>query len=149
VKGRTILLGLASAMLSAPAFADDLSGVWSFTTEPTQFNCVISGEMTIKMVSTRRFSCTFTAVQACTERLPHAIHTEQSCSAVQVGRQVSITSRVEKITGVDPVSMTDEVGYAPDDFTLTLNADGAEMTGKYSSNRSSPARFWRKRQLLS
>jgi hypothetical protein len=146
---RAALLALASAMLPAPAFADDLTGVWSFTTEPTTFNCVISGEMTIKLVSGRRFSCTFTAVQACTERLPRAIHTEQSCSAVQVGRQVSITSKLEKITGVDPASMTEDVGYAPDDFTLTLGADGNEMAGKYSSNRSAPAKFWRKRQLVS
>jgi hypothetical protein len=147
---RCAFFALAAVLFAMPASADDdLAGVWSFTTEPTAFNCVISGEVTIKPVSSRQYSCTFTAVQACTERLPNAIHTEQSCSAVKIGRQVSITSKVERITGVDPASMRDLVGYAPDDFRLTLNANGDEMRGRYSSNRSSPARFWRKRELIS
>lgn len=138
------------ALTAAPAaFADDLSGVWSFTTEPTAYNCTISGEMTIKPSNNLKHDCTFTAVQACTERLPSEMHTEQSCVAIQVGKLVTIKSKLEKLTSVVPASMFDGAEYAADDFTLTLNASGDEMLGKYSSHRTSPAKFWRKRQLIS
>ena len=145
---RPVFLLLTLAATPA-AFADDLSGVWRFTTEPTAFNCTISGEMTIKPSNSLKHDCTFTAVQTCTERPPAEMHTEQSCVAIQIGKLVSIKSKLEKLTSVVPATMFDSVGYAPDDFSLTLNASGNEMLGRYSSHRTSPAKFWRKRELVS
>lgn len=145
---RAALLALGLAIAPA-ASADDLPGAWMFTTEPTAFGCTISGEMTIKQLKDGKYACTFTGVQTCTERLPKEMRTIQSCTAIRTGKQVEIKSRLDRLTSVDPPSMLEGAEYAPDDFSLLLSASGDEMTGKYSSHRTSPAKFWRKRELIS
>ena len=142
-------LALFALALGPRASADDLAGVWRFTTAPTAYNCTISGEMTILPSNSLKHDCTFTAVQTCTERLPSEMHTQQSCVAVQVGKLVSIKSKLDQLTSVAPLSMSAGAEYAPDDFSLKLSGSGDEMLGNYSSHRTSPAKFWRKRQLVS
>ena len=148
---RSLLIAGVLIGLDPIASAQSPAGVWGFMTDELSDSCTISGEMTIKQASDKRFSCTFKAVQSCRLRLPKTIHTDQSCAAVQVGKQVSITSRVDKIVSVDPsvmrVGMEDR--YAPDNFIVTLNEGGDEMDGLFESLGTAPVKFRRRQELTS
>lgn len=147
----SLVCGLAlTAEAQAPA-ARSPAGVWGFMTDELSDTCTISGEMTIKQSSGKRFSCTFKAVQTCRLRLPKAIHTDQSCAAVQIGQQVSITSQVDRIVSVDPLVMRKgmEDRYAPDNFVVTLDQGGDEMDGLFESLGTAPVKFRRKQELTS
>jgi hypothetical protein len=133
------------------AAAQSPAGVWGFMTDELSDSCTISGEMAISQSSGKRFSCTFKAVQTCRLRLPKTIHTDQSCAAVQVGKQVSITSKVDRIASVDPLALRPgmEERYAPDNFIVTLNQGGDEMDGIFESLGTAPVKFRRKQELTS
>jgi hypothetical protein len=148
---RLLLFAAAVCGLAPIASAQSPVGVWGFMTDELSDSCTISGEMTIKQASGKRFSCTFKAVQTCRLRLPKTIHTDQSCAAVQVGKQVSITSKVDKIVSVDPFVMRQgmEDRYAPDNFVVTLNKGGDEMDGLFESLGTAPVKFRRKQELTS
>jgi hypothetical protein len=139
-----------TAAAQSPA-AQSPAGVWGFMTDELSDSCTISGEMTIKQASGKRFSCTFKAVQTCRLRLPKTIHTDQSCAAVQVGRQVSITSKVDRIVSVDPSALREgmEDRYAPDNFIVTINKAGDEMEGLFESLGTAPVKFLRRQELTS
>jgi hypothetical protein len=133
------------------AVAQTPAGVWSFMTDELYDSCTISGEMAIQQSSGKRFSCTFKAVQTCRLRLPKTIRTDQSCAAVQVGKQVSITSKVDRIVSVDPAIMRPgmEERYEPDNFIVTINPGGDEMNGMFESLGTAPVKFRRKQELTS
>jgi len=79
------------------------------------------------------------------------VKTEQSCIATQAGDELVITSRMEKVSGVDPVTLTDFMveRYAPDNFSVTINSRGDAMEGTFKSYRTAPVKFRRRQELLS
>jgi hypothetical protein len=154
VTWRPITLALLALAFAAPAQAQtSLSpvGLWTFTTAATDKGCALSGEMVVMAGKDKRFACTFKVVETCTERLPRAIHTEQSCTIIQTDANVAVNSKVEKVVSVDPITMMEEevAGYLPDNFKLTITAHGDTMTGAYSSHRTAVAVFRRKQELVS
>ena len=152
--GLTAVLALA---VTAHSFADDAkpkaapspAGSWSFQTKPMDYGCVLSGDMTITQTSSKSFKCQFKAVWSCKTRAPKAVNTDQSCIATQTGENIIITSRLEKITKVDPPEMLElsKSNYAADHFNITINTHGDEMDGLFKSYGQSPVKF-RKRQDL-
>jgi hypothetical protein len=151
IRVRALIVASVFFSLAPVAAAQSPVGVWGFMTDELYDSCTISGEMTIKQSSGKRFSCTFKAVQTCRLRLPKTIHTDQSCAAVQVGKQVSITSKVDRIVSVDPSVMRPgmEERYEPDNFIVTLNHGGDEMDGMFESLGTAPVKFRRKQELTS
>jgi hypothetical protein len=91
------------------------------------------------------YSCKFVAVQSCSGSTPLEFRVQQSCVATQTGKQVTITSKVDKILSVKPEAMLPTVksGYAADNFEVTLNAAGSEMRGMFHSLSNATVRFWR------
>jgi hypothetical protein len=142
--------GLTSAAL-AQAAAPSPVGTWGFITTELSDTCTISGEMTITQTKPKMFSCTFKAVQSCRARLPRTINTDQTCVATQSGAEVSITSKVDKIVSVDPSSMMKGMDrrYAPDNFVVTINRRGDQMSGQFESMGTAPVKFRRHQDLTS
>ncbi len=127
------------------------AGDWSFQTGELRGSCDISGDMTITKTSARTFACTFKAVQTCKGRLPHTIHTEQSCVATQAGAEVTITSKVDRIVSVDPKALMQGMDerYAPDNFIVRINTRGDEMDGRFESIGTALVKFRRRQDLVS
>ena len=149
-----ITLVLLALVFAAPAVAQTSRspvGSWTFTTAATDKGCALSGDMVVMTGKDKRFPCTFKVVETCSERLPRAIHTEQSCTIIQTDAKVAVTSKVEKVVSVDPLTMMEEEvsGYLPDNFKLTINPHGDMMTGAYSSHRTAVAVFRRRQELVS
>jgi len=154
-------LGFAAVlacMTATHGFADDTkpksapspAGSWSFKTQPMAYGCVLSGDMTITKTSSKSFKCRFKAVWSCKTRAPKAVNTDQSCIATQTGDNLIITSRIEKITKVDPPEMLEvsKSNYAADHFNVTINAHGDEMDGLFKSYGQSPVKFRRQQDLV-
>ena len=121
-------------------------GRWKFETGMINANCKLSGEMDVaKADKTGLFSCRFVAVQSCTGNPPLEFQVKQSCIATQTGKQVTITSKIDKIISVKPAAMWPTVtsGYAADNFEVTLNALGSDMRGMFHSLNQATVRFWR------
>jgi len=145
------------AALALPASAQSppsATGVWNFATAELNDSCTISGEMTLKSApakTAKAFSCSFKAVQSCKGGVIRTIHTQQSCIATQTGAQVVITSKLEKVESVDPPALMAGMDkrYAPDNFDVTINTAGDEMTGKFESMGRAPVKFQRKQELVS
>lgn len=152
---RLILPLVLMTLVSPPALAQSapsLAGKWSFETAELYDNCTISGEMTITQIAkSKRFTCTFKALQRCTRQPPIEIHTTQSCAATQAGSQVSIISRLEKVDKVNLPGLLQGMGqrYAPDNFNVTLNKSGDEMIGRFESLGEAPVKFRRREDLVS
>ncbi|MDP3494297.1 MAG: hypothetical protein Q8R82_14385 [Hyphomonadaceae bacterium] len=125
-------------------------GSWGFETEPMGFGCTLSGDMTITQTGDKSYKCAFEAVWACKLRMPKAVHTEQSCIATQSGQQVIITSRIDKISRVDPAMMmeTMKANYAADHFNVTINWRGDEMDGIFKSYGQAPVKFRKRLDLI-
>lgn len=154
-------LGLAAVLACLAAthsFADDAkpkaapspAGSWTFKTKPMDYGCVLSGDMTITQTSSKSFKCRFKAVWSCQTRAPKAVNTEQSCIATQTGNNLIITSRMEKITKVDPPEMLElsKTNYAADHFNVTISTHGDEMNGLFKSYGQSPVKFRRQQDLV-
>lgn len=121
-------------------------GHWKFETGMVNLNCKLSGEMQVtRAPTTGAYSCKFVAVQSCTGNPPLEFRVQQSCIATQVGKQVTITSKIDKILSVKPEAMfpTVKSGYAADNFEVTMNAAGSEMKGMFHSLNQAVVRFWR------
>lgn len=159
---RPLVLALlfASAGAIVPETAAQLKkapspeGVWEFKTAELYDSCTISGEMDIRREgdeTSKRFTCTFRAVQACTRNSIRTIHTEQSCSATQTGSQVNIVSQVDKIVSTDPAELMRGMlqRYAPDNFRVSINPRGDQMDGMFESQGEAPVKFRRKQELTS
>jgi hypothetical protein len=141
----------ASAQLKR---APSPEGLWEFKTAELYDSCTISGDMEIRREGeqgSKRFICTFRAVQACTRNSIRTIHTEQSCTATQTGSQVNIVSKVEKIVSTEPPELMKGMlqRYWPDNFKVTINPRGDEMDGLFESQGEAPVKFRRKQELTS
>jgi hypothetical protein len=101
--------------------------------------------------NSKRYTCTFRAVQACTRGVIRTIHTDQSCSADQSGSQVNILSKVEKIVSTEPPALMKGMfeRYAPDNFKVSINPRGDRMDGMFESQGEAPVKFRRKQELTS
>jgi len=145
-----VAMALALPGASAQTKRAEPSGSWGFKSEPMGYGCVLSGDMTINKTSDRGYKCTFTAVWACKLRLPKSVETEQSCIATQTGDDVLITSRMSKVSKVDPADMMEMMrkNYAADHFTLKINARGDEMDGIFKSYGQAPVKFRKHLDLI-
>lgn len=144
---------MAPAVLGqTPMASQSPAGNWTFKTAPLEDSCIISGEMTITQIGkSNRYTCTFDAVQTCTRRLPTEIFTTQTCVGIQIGSQLGISSKLDKVQRVNPDSMRKgmELQYAPDNFYVQLNKRGDEMDGKFESMGEAPVKFRRHEDLIS
>ena len=79
------------------------------------------------------------------------IHTDQSCVATMKDKKLTITSKLERVTKVEPfwLAMGMEKRYAPDNFMVTINPAGDEMTGLFESMGEAPVTFRRQQELVS
>ena len=153
---RIIALGLTLSMLSLPVADAQLkkapspAGSWGFKTEKMGYGCALSGDMTITQKADKSYICKFSAVWACELRMPKAVHTEQSCIATQSGSDVLITSKMEKISKVDPVEMLPAMQqrYAADHFNVKINTRGDEMDGMFKSYGQAPVKFRKRLDLI-
>ena len=121
-------------------------GRWKFETGMVTPNCKLSGEMQVlKAKTTGLYACHFVAVQSCTGNPPMEFHVQQTCIATQTGKQVIITSAIDKILSAKPAALLPLVksGYAADNFDVTLNPVGSEMRGMFHSLNQATVRFWR------
>jgi hypothetical protein len=142
---------LASLALGAPAIAAPPApspvGAWEFKTGDIA-GCTISGKMTVlKPTETGGpYPCRFESVQACTQAKPPAAYkVAQSCTVNVSGSQVVIKSKIQKIISVTPDWAMPQVArnYAPDDFTVDINATASQMTGTFYSHGQAKVTFWR------
>jgi hypothetical protein len=144
-----ILLAFAIAPLAA---AQSPAGAWSFKTDELSDTCTMSGDMTIKETGKNQYSCTFKALQSC-RRVDglKAIHTDQSCIATMADKKLTITSKLQRVTKVDPFWLAAGMDkrYAPDNFIVTIKPSGDEMTGMFESMGEAPVTFRRQQDLVS
>jgi hypothetical protein len=162
VAGLAIALGLA--LLASPLAVAQLkkapspAGNWEFKTAPLNDRCIIAGDMQIREIgsgpdskSGKRFSCTFRAVQSCTSGEIRTIHTDQTCQLAQAGSKISMVSKVERIVKTEPPELMNGMDrrYMPDNFYVTINAEGDEMDGMFESMGEAPVKFRRKGALIS
>jgi hypothetical protein len=147
---RTVAAALLALALAPAAHAASPVGAWTFETAPVNQNCKLSGDMQIWKTRSG-LACRFTAVQACTGDPPIEIKVAQTCIATQAGQTVTITSKIDRTLSVKPQSLKDDVDafYAPDNFAVTLNATGDEMTGLFRSLSEAFVRFSRRDELVS
>lgn len=155
MKHRTRFLAVAFGLLAQGAQARtpepaSPAGNWGFLTQDMGYGCALSGDIAITKTGDKTFRCTFKAVWACKLRLPKSVHTEQSCVATQSGDQVMITSKMEKVTNVQPIEMMEQMKqqYAADHFSVKINARGDEMDGMFRSYGSSPVKFRKHLELI-
>jgi hypothetical protein len=156
VIGLAIALALAATPFAVAQLkkAPSPAGNWEFKTAPLNDRCIIAGDMQIREVgagASKRFSCTFRAVQSCTSGEIRTIHTDQTCTLTQAGAKVSMVSKLERVVKTDPKELMNGMDrrYAPDNFYVTITPDGDEMEGKFESMGEAPVKFRRKGELLS
>ena len=144
-----LLAGAAEAQLRKPASPE---GEWSFKSSLMPDDCVLSGDMSVRKAASG-FTCSFTASWACKKgRTPLVINTQQTCTASQKGAAISIASKLGKIVSTQPAGMEKQMqnGYFPDNFEVTITADGDEMEGRaFDPANHARIRFERKRELIS
>ena len=151
------MLALAVGLLCAPVAAAQLkkspspTGEWGFKTEKMGYGCALFGEMSVRKTSDKTYSCTFRATWGCELRQPKSVVTDQSCIATQIGSQVVMTSKIDRIVSVDPADMMDFMRqrYAADHFEVTINPRGDQMDGIFHSYGEAPVIFRRKQELVS
>lgn len=153
--GLTACLGLVLATASPtsaqmPSTATP-TGAWQFATEKMGAGCSLSGNINFVRKADKSYTCKFNAIWACEQRAPRTVHTEQSCVATQTGENVIITSKIEKIGKVDPVSMAElmQQQYAADHFSLKINRLGDRMDGLFRSYGQAPVVFRKQAELIS
>ena len=127
------------------------AGEWGFKTEKMGYGCALSGEISIKQMADKNYTCSFKAMWGCELRQPRSDETDQTCIATQAGSDITITSKIEKIVKVDPEDMTDLMRqrYAADHFVVKINTRGDEMDGVFHSYGQAPVKFRRKQDLVS
>ena len=153
---RSAALGLAVISLTAAASAETLTGRWLFRTDALPSNgCFISGDISFrKTPKAEEFACEFVSQEDCVTLagVKTFQRVKQSCTARLSGRSLAITSKVEQLVDAGPASLRDRLmrldSYAPDDFSVELNAKG-EFVGLFHSLQKSGVRFWRAVDLVS
>lgn len=140
-------LTMAGLILSAsglPSFAEaigpqrapNLSGHWTFKTEPYRNGvCTMRGSLTlIEDYGTSGYACELTAVETCNPQGESIVL--QSCNVSQNGQELTIRSEVIDLLQEKPGS----TGYVPDHFVLTIDSQ-SEMNGQLVSAVQAPVRF--------
>ncbi|MBI1360675.1 MAG: hypothetical protein GC155_10410 [Alphaproteobacteria bacterium] len=143
---RSRLIPFALLAVAPAAAAQTAAGDWKFETGQVAGICRLSGDMEISKPDAHGAStCRFVAKQSCPGDPPLEFSVQQSCSVARSGKKVEITSRIERVLSVKPDDFLDTVkrGYAPDNFSVRLNASGTEMSGLFHSKSVSTVRFWR------
>lgn len=155
---RRTLAALATSalvLLPAPTGAQTPSatpdGWWRFATEEMGAGCSLAGDIRFTRKADKSYTCKFTATWTCKQRVPRSVQTEQSCIATQTGENVVVTSKMEKITLVDPSSMTQQMQneYAADHFSVKINRAGDRMDGLFRSYGQAPVVFRKQEDLIS
>lgn len=143
-----LLSPVTSAQTPTKATPD---GAWEFATETLGAGCTLSGDIRFVRKADKSYTCKFSAVWACKQRAPRAVHTEQSCVATQTGDNVVITSKIDKIGKVDPVEMAQQMRehYAADHFSVKINRLGDRMDGLFRSYGQAPVVFRKHEDLIS
>jgi hypothetical protein len=149
------LVGSLTAIAETPA-EPNISGSWKFKTAPLPSNaCIISGDITISSTPTPNvWSCEFISREDCGAGDAASFQkVAQSCQAVTVGKAVEITSKVKAMLDAGPPERREDLmtpnRYRADDFSVTLQPSGVEMTGRFHSLQAASVRFWRVRDLTS
>lgn len=135
----TVTLALACA---APAFADEVTGDWTFRTGTySAGTCTMNGRMTIKATPTPNvYDCAFVTFETCkSPENPHSSQVTQTCRATRTGTQLVISSKIKKIERQSP----HPYAYAPDSWALAI-AGANKMTGSLVSAQAAWALFERK-----
>ena len=148
---RLVLAILVAGAMAPIASAQSPVGAWSFKTDELSDTCTMSGDMTIKETGKNGYSCRFKALQSCRVRELKTIHTDQSCIATMVDKKLTITSKLERVTKVEPFWLAAGMDkrYAPDNFVLTIKPSGEEMNGMFESMGEAPVIFRRQQELVS
>ena len=143
-----VIFALQPAAAEPPAPSPD--GAWSFVTGKMGEGCTLRGAMTVTRKADKSLICNFEATWACEVRLTRAVVTQKTCTAKQTGSDITITSKVAKITKVDPPDLMDimRANYAADHFNVKINARGDEMTGLFHSYGQARVIFRRKQDLI-
>lgn len=145
----------AFALMAAPTGAQTPTatpdGWWRFATEEMGAGCSLAGDIRFTRKADKSYTCKFTATWTCKHRAPRSVQTEQSCVATQTGENVIVTSKMEKITRVDPSSMTQQMQneYAADHFSVKINRAGDRMDGLFRSYDQAPVVFRKQEDLIS
>ncbi len=152
---RLLPLALACA-LAFPAAAQlkkspSPEGAWQFATDDFRGGCRLAGDITLTETKANAFSCSFEAKWTCDAGPLRSVRTRQSCSATQAGAKILVTAKLEKIVSADPSDAMTwlKSAYAPDNFDITINRKGDEMTGLFKSYDIAPVKFRRKSELIS
>lgn len=158
---KRLAVAFAALCLGAPALAQapakvTSEGRWELQTARYATGCSITGFMTIKRAGKNNVaSCSFESVEFCPGSPTVSNRVKQTCTAKITGAKVEIISRIEKVVATTPADRLARVRttYVPDHFTVSLNADGSEMTGKFYSGVElvveAFVRFKRKKDLYS
>ena len=150
-----LLLPCASPFAAAQLKkAPSPAGNWEFKTAQLNDRCIISGEMQIREIgagASKRFTCTFRAVQSCTSGEIRTIHTDQTCQLTQTGSKISMVSKLERVVATDPKELMNGMDrrYAPDNFYVAISPEGDTMDGMFESMGEAPVKFRRKGELIS
>ena len=149
------LVGSTAAVAETPA-ASSIAGAWKFRTAPLPSNaCTISGDITLMKTATPNvWSCEFVSREDCGSGPAASFQrVAQTCQAIAIGKAVEITSRVKALLDAGPAERRDYLmtpgSYLADNFSVTLQPSGAEMTGRFHSQQAAGVRFWRERDLTS
>jgi hypothetical protein len=111
----------------------DITGSWSFQTEPYGLDCRMNGTMTISASRVEGvYSCALLAEETCGGETWNA---RQSCMVVRRSTGLFISSRVEEVEG-------NPGAYLPDDFLLT-SISNQQMRGELRSAAIAPVIFIR------
>jgi hypothetical protein len=147
---------LAAVLFAGAASAEGVAGRWKFRTDALPSNgCFISGDIAFtKTKKADEFACEFVSQEDClnADGVKTFQKVRQSCSAHVAGRQVVITSKVERMLDAGPASLRERLlrfdSYSPDNFSVELNGKG-ELVGLFHSLQKSGVRFWRDVDLVS
>jgi hypothetical protein len=146
-----LVLALASTA-GAQGKAPSPAGEWTFKSSVMPDDCVVSGDMSVRKAASG-FTCVFTASWACKAGAPPTtINTQQSCTATQKGADITISSKLDKVTSTKPAGMEKQMlsGYLADNFNVTINASGDEMEGtSFDPANQARVKFQRRSQLTS
>jgi hypothetical protein len=126
-------------------------GEWRFATTAFRGGCTLSGDITLDETAANAFSCSFEANWTCTSGVLRSVKTQQSCTATQAGAKVLVTAKLDRIVSADPPDAMSwlKSAYAPDNFDVTINNRGDEMSGLFKSYDIAPVKFRRKAELIS
>ena len=140
-----LLAGASAAVAQTPSPSPSPEGSWTFETAPVNETCRLTGDMVIDRNGQGGLSCRFVALQSCSGSPPIAIRVAQTCRARQSGARIEIESRILRTLSVSPVGLEEAVRryYAPDNFSVSLNPAGTEMTGRFHSLSEAFVRFRR------